>query len=117
MTREGSWCWRAWEDTLSHTLPETSSYLLPADGAEGVLIRDLVLSWKPVANLASYMVEIEQEELEVDLVVSLPTSTTSFSVPNDFLVPDTEYKLSIGTVTEDGNISVVESMFTTANGI
>ncbi len=104
------------KDTLSHTLPETSSYLRPADGAEGVLIRDLVLSWKPVANLASYMVEIEQEELGVDLVVSLPSSTTSFAVPNEFLMSDTEYILSIGTVTEDGNISVVESTFTTAKG-
>lgn len=70
----------------------------------------------PVENLAAYIIVLEQDELGVDITATLPSSVTAFAVPNGFLRPDTEYKLAIGTVTDDGNTSFVETTFTTAAG-
>jgi len=35
-------------------------------------------------------------------------------VPDGFLLPGTEYQLAIGTVSAEGNVSFVETTFTTA---
>ncbi|MGH7548271.1 MAG: hypothetical protein ACREMM_08855 [Gemmatimonadales bacterium] len=77
-------------------------------------VRDLEITWTPVKNLAACIVYIEQHELGLDLTARLPGSAATFAVPNGFLVPGKEYQLGIGTVTPDGNISFVETSFTTA---
>lgn len=100
--------------TLSHRLPATSTFVRPVGGAEGVGIKGQVLSWKPVANLAAYIVYVEQEELGVSVSARLPGSASSFVVPDGFLVAGTEYMIGIGTVTKDGNVSIVEATFKTA---
>ena len=63
--------------------------------------------------MASYIVKIEHDELGTKIEAVLPRSLTSFAVPNGFLMPGTEYELEIGTVSADGNISFVETSFTT----
>lgn len=102
------------ESTLSHRLPAIVTLLDPKGDARGVSAKHLTISWSPVENLRAYIVEIEQDELNVNLTVKLPESARSFAVPDGFLVPDTEYDLSIGTVDRGGNISFVETGFTTA---
>ncbi len=102
--------------TLKHKLPPTVSFLIPMAEEEDVNIENLVITWTPVDNVAAYKLELDQEELGVNILVKLPGTVDKFAVPEDFLVSNTEYTLSIGTVTEDGNISVVETMFTTAGG-
>jgi len=102
--------------TLKHKLPPTVSFLIPMAEEEGVNIENLVITWTHVDNIAAYKLELDQEELGVNILVKLPGTVDKFAVPEDFLVSNTEYTLSIGTVTEDGNISVVETMFTTAGG-
>ncbi len=99
--------------TLKHKLPPTVSFLIPMAEEEGVNIENLVITWTPVDNVAAYKLELDQEELGVNILVKLPGTVDKFAVPENFLVSNTEYTLSIGTVTEDGNISVVETMFTT----
>ncbi|MGH7527377.1 MAG: hypothetical protein ACREMX_11820, partial [Gemmatimonadales bacterium] len=76
--------------------------------------RDLEITWTPVRNLAAHLVKIEQPDLDVEITARLPGSVASFAVPNGFLVPGTEYQLGIGTVTDEGNISLVETTFQTA---
>jgi hypothetical protein len=100
--------------TLNHELPATASFLHPKAGARGTNIKDLKITWKPVRNMAAYIIEIEQDELEVKLEAKLPGDMATFTVPESFLLPGTEYKLSIGTVTGEGNISYLETTFTTA---
>ena len=100
--------------TLHHKLPATASFLRPAAGAASVSVRDLEIAWTPVQNLAAYIVYIEQHELGLDLTARLPGSAATFAVPNGFLVPGKEYQLGIGTVTPNGNVSFVETSFTTA---
>jgi hypothetical protein len=102
------------ESTLSHELPATVSFLRPGAGATGVGTKDLAIAWSSVANAANYIIEIEQDELDVKIGAQLPKTAATFAVPNGLLLPGTEYKLAIGTVTEEGNISVVETTFTTA---
>ena len=102
------------ESTLNHKLPVTATILRPRAGALGVGIKDLEIAWTPAKNLAAYIIEIEQDELNVNLTAKLPVSAAAFAVPNGFLLPGTEYKVSIGTMTDEGNISFVETTFTTA---
>lgn len=102
------------ESSLNHKLPATASFLRPGAGAKGVGAKDLEITWTPVKNLAAYIIEIEQEALDVHITARLPGSVATFAVPDGFLLPGTEYQLSIGTVTDEGNISFVESTFTTA---
>ena len=100
--------------TLSHTLPATVSFLRPKADARVVGAKNLKVAWTPVKNAAAYMIKIEQSKLGFNLTSTLPGSASTFAVPDDFLRPGTEYQLAIGTVSPQGNISFVETTFTTA---
>jgi hypothetical protein len=102
------------ESTLNHKLPATAAFLRPGDGARGVGVKDLEINWTPVKNLAAYIIEIEQDELDINLSAKLPGSVVTFVVPDGFLAPGTQYEISIGTMSHEGNISFVETSFTTA---
>lgn len=102
------------ESTLSHRLPAPASFLQPAAEAGNVRIKDLEITWASAKNLAACIIYIEQDELDVSITAKLPGSATRFAVPNGFLLPGTEYMLGIGAVTKEGNISFVETTFTTA---
>jgi hypothetical protein len=100
--------------TLSHRLPTTTSFLKPGTDARGLGTRTLKITWTPVKNVAAYIIYIEQDKLDVNITAKLPGSVTTFAVPDGFLLPGTKYQLEIGTVAEDGNISFIETTFTTA---
>jgi hypothetical protein len=103
------------ESRLSHELPPTASFLRPAAGAANVAVANLEIAWTPPAGKVSgYLIEIEQDELGAHLEATLPRSATRFAVPAGFLRPGTEYELGIATVSEAGNVSFVETSFTTA---
>jgi hypothetical protein len=100
--------------SLSHKLPATTSFISPSPDQSGVSTKDVTITWAPVQGIANYLIEIEADEPDMSLTATLPASDASFSVPNGLLRPGTEYQLGIGTVSEDGNMSVVETHFTTA---
>ncbi|MGH7352006.1 MAG: hypothetical protein ACREJJ_06475 [Candidatus Methylomirabilales bacterium] len=102
------------KSTLNHKLPAAASFLQPRAGAQGVDAKNLKITWTPVKNLAAYIVRIEQRKLGVNLTARLPGSVGTFAVPDGFLLPGTEYQLAIGTVSDEGNISFVETTFTIA---
>ena len=101
------------ESKLNHVLPATVSFLQPKAEEEGVNIHNLEITWSPVTNIVAYILELEQEELGVNILVRLPKAQNSFIVPEGFLQAGMEYTLSIGTVTEEGNGSFVETTFST----
>jgi hypothetical protein len=101
---------------LQHSLPPPTRFVVPEAGSREVPAIGLRISWKPVGDASAYILEIEQEQSPVHLTTKLPASTTSFAVPDGFLRADTEYNLAIGTVARNGNISYVETSFTTADG-
>lgn len=103
------------KSTLHHTLPATTSFVQPAAGAGGVPVKDLKITWKPVENVAGYVLYVEQHRLKVSLTTHLPGTANAFVVPAGFLAPGTRYQLGIGTVGSGGNSSFIETTFTTAN--
>jgi hypothetical protein len=102
------------KSTLNHTLPAAASFLRPRTGARSMGTKGLKITWTRVKNLAATIIKIEQDELDVNLTARLPGSMATFAVPDGFLLSGTEYELSIGTVSQEGNISFVETTFTTA---
>ena len=94
-------------------MPATVKFQVPAAEAKDVSIEDVKISWSAVPGITSYIVEVEQDELKTRFQALLPKSSTTLAVPNGFLMPGTEYQLEIGTVTTEGNISFVETSFTT----
>jgi hypothetical protein len=77
--------------------------------------RNLNITWTPVKNVSAYVISIEHNgKDDVRIEARLPGSTTSFAVPDGFLLPGSKYELGIGTVTDEGNISFIETTFTTA---
>jgi hypothetical protein len=102
------------QSRLNSRLPSTVSFLNPGHRASEVAVQDAEIRWTPVKNSAGYIIEIEQDEPNVSITAKLHGSATVFAVPARFLVQNKEYKLSIGTLNEDGNIAFVETTFTTA---
>jgi hypothetical protein len=100
---------------LTHELPPPVSFLHPAQRAEDVEVENLEITWTPVENLSGYVIELEQPKLDVKLIVHQPASAARFAVPNGLLVPGMKYHLGVGTVSANGNISFVETSFTTAS--
>jgi hypothetical protein len=98
--------------TLKHTLPAGTSFLRPGADARNVAVRNLKITWTPVKSVAGYIVYVEQGDLSV--TGRLSASVSSFVVPDGFLIPGKEYQLGIGTISESGNISFVETGFATA---
>jgi hypothetical protein len=80
---------------------------------EDLPVQGLTVEWKPIKTLAAWILAIEQEDSGIELTAKLPGGMTQFAVPDGFLVPDTEYKIAIGTLSQDGNSSFVETEFTT----
>ncbi len=101
------------KSTLCHSLPATVSFVHPPAGRRGVAIKNLQITWTPVKEVAAYIVYIEQDELDIHVTTKLPGAAAGFDVPDGFLQPNTEYTLGIGTVSGEGNISYVETSFTT----
>ena len=99
--------------SLSHKLPPTTSFLNPTERATGVEFKNLEIGWTPVENVTGYVVELEQAKLDMKLIVTLPASTTKFAVPAGLLVPGMKYQLGIGTVSASGNVSFIETVFST----
>lgn len=101
------------ESELSHQLPRVVTLISPVSEAESVVISGLTINWTPVEDVTAYILEIEQVELDVKVIARLPSSITKFTVPDGFLLHNTEYDLSIGTITDSGNASFIETSFTT----
>jgi hypothetical protein len=105
------------EAKLSHRFPNPTSFVHPRPDEKNVPVtglHTLQVRWSPVQNVAACLVIIEQERTGREIRANLPGTATSFAVPDGFLASDTEYKLSIGTVSKEGNRSFVETTFTTA---
>lgn len=93
--------------TLSHNLPAAPAFS-PADGAI-VDMNNLVITWKPIAGLASFQVIVADQTSGLELVVDLQPSVTSFRVPTEFLRRNTPYKIEVLAVALNGNKTITEA--------
>ncbi len=99
------------EVSLSHAMAPAPSFF-PPDGSI-LPPNGLVVQWSSVAGAAAYVLELEQDELGVNLTMTVPADVLSFAIPDGFLIGGTEYELGISTVSFNGNVAVAEGAFTT----
>ncbi len=102
------------QSELSHYLPDIITFLNPPAEAEDVSFENLEIKWSPIEGVAGYILELEDEETGAVVGAELPATVNSFSVPAGFLQPEREYKISIASKTEAGNLSFLENSFETA---
>ena len=95
---------------LSHALPAAPVITHPLPG-ETIPVNGAVVTWQPDPTVASWVVEIEQDDLGISLSVLLPGHATSFAIPNDLLISGVEFELGLAAESELGNINVVETAF------
>ena len=102
------------EVELSHAMPAAPVVTSPVDGDRAVDLDTLVIAWEPVAEATHYVLEVDQEldELELELRVVLPASTTSFTPPAGWLQAGFEASTSVFSVGANGNVSATEVGFT-----
>ena len=98
---------------LSHKLPDAVTILQPRE-EQKIPVNGFKIKWSAVKNLAAYKVSIEQEKSGIKLNAHLSGTTTTFSIPDGFLLPKTEYKVAVTTVSKEGNFTSVETNFETA---
>jgi hypothetical protein len=96
---------------LSHQLQRPPVLLQPFDGAQGISTTPLVV-WVPDPEVSEYRVNLEQGETD-GLSVRLPAGSGAFQVPYGVLRPGTETQVEVGAVGRNGNVTLVESYFTT----
>jgi hypothetical protein len=101
------------EATLSHNLPEPTSFVYPRPDQKYVAVTPLNIRWRPVKNSAASIVILEHGHTGREIRTNLSGAATGFLVPSGFLQPGTEYTLAIGTVSKEGNKSFTEITFAT----
>ena len=101
--------------SLSHRLPKTAEFTKPANEDEKISVVEPKLSWSQVEDVAYYILEVEHDELKMNVTALLPAEVDSFILPEGMLSAGEEYELAIGTVSKEGNISFVETSFTTSD--
>ena len=102
------------EAILNHKLPGTVSILKPGPEVLDPGTDNLEITWSAVPDINSYVLEIDQVELEIKITVELPSTVTKFILPEGVLKAGFEYALSIGTIAKNNNRSFIETTFTTA---
>lgn len=112
------------ETEFTHVLPAPPENLSPADGDLVDAGAPLVASFDAVTadlygapltpELYEVVVETEGDILRVlSIVVAGDDPAPSFTVPPEYLDPDTEYKLEVIVQEESGNRTIAETEFTT----
>jgi hypothetical protein len=109
---DGQWLLSAVE--LVHDIPPPVSISFPpADGAVSRYEFDIV--WESQVVAETYLIELKNEATEIEMQAQASGDQTSFRAPEEWLVPGSEYQVSVGIVDTNGNVTFIEqSTFTLA---
>jgi hypothetical protein len=102
--------WAATEVELTHDLTSEPVILSPAAGGS-VPASGAVVTWLADPDVEAWIVEVEQDELELGLTVELPGDATTLAIPDGFLVSGQEFELGVHAENGDGNVIVTETTF------
>jgi len=104
--------------TLTHRIPDGPELVSPEE--DEVVSRDgLVIEWLPVANppggkIIGYQVIVVQEQPTLRVFsADVPATTTSMTVPEEFLQRNTKYKVEVLAIEASGNQTITERPFKT----
>lgn len=96
--------------TLSHDFVPAFSFS-PSDGEE-VDPDDAIVEWDaPGAELVEIIIESDDSDAVFDVIVE--GDEGDLDIPSQFLEPNTEYKIELLAISENGNKTIVESTFVT----
>lgn len=105
---------------LTHALPAGPALVSPQEDQEDVDHENTVVEWILVADpagsrIVGYEVIVEREEPSL-LVFSADVgpTTTSVTVPPEFMLPGTDYKYEVLAIEASGNQTISEREFSTA---
>jgi len=113
------------EAEFSHDIPAAPEVVLPVVSedacAENVPI-PVVIDWNEVAttidnepiDIKAYEVIIEHDDLNFDVISSADTGTT-LTIPAELIEPGTEYAFEVLAIAENGNQTITETCFVTAD--
>jgi Fibronectin type III domain len=77
-----------------------------------------VIKWNPVVSpqgikIVGYQVAVEREDPFRALTADVAPTSTSFTVPAEFLEPGTEYKFEVLAIEASGNQTITAGFFET----
>jgi hypothetical protein len=101
------------EATLSHELPPAPVILVPAAPDDVIDRANAVIRWEAIPGIASLEIIVENEAADNEMLVPLPAGATSLHLPVEFLDPETEYKVEVLAIGENGNKTIAEREFVT----
>jgi hypothetical protein len=120
--------WTTGTALLTHDIPAGPELVSPAEDAV-VPVADLLMEWAAVSetidgdpvNVVSYQLIVEEDTEELDPHVigkpsvqfNVPATTTSMTVPGDFLKPGTAYAWEVLAQEESGNQTLSSGAFET----
>ena len=100
---------------LSHDLAPAPVITVPsAPGAE-LDPDNAVVRWEAIPGIERLEIIVENEEEGLEMLVPLSAGATSLHVPAEFLDPDTEYKVEVIAIGENGNKTISERVFVTGS--
>lgn len=103
------------ESELSHDLPPAPNILVPSVAGEELDRFNAVVSWGAIPGIASWEIIVESEAAGAEMTVPLSASATSLHIPEEFLDPDTEYKVEVLAIGTNGNKTISERVFVTGS--
>src|SRR5918996_1004027 len=100
--------------TLTHDIPDAPLLVSPQEGS--VNPDNTVIKWNPVVTppgieIVGYQVAVEREDPFRALTADVAPTSTSFTVPADFLEPGTEYKFEVLAIEASGNQTITVGFF------
>jgi len=113
------------EAEFSHDIPAGPEIVLPVVSedacAENVPI-PVVIDWSDVTtnidgdpiDIEAYEVIVEHDDLNFDVILSADTGT-ALTIPAELLTPGTEYDFEVLAIAENGNQTITETCFVTAD--
>ena len=97
---------------LGHEVLDEPEVIYPTQGAGDVPVKNMTVHWNNDPKAELYKLMIEQEDND-GLDITLPSNTSSFTVPDGVLAPRTETQVEIIAIHANGNQTSVEIEFTT----
>ncbi len=116
------------EASFTHDLPALPEIISPEDSDEPEVfdLNDVVLEWEPVTetysgsgeiDIIEYEVIVEQVEPFRKLFAHVAASTTTFTVPPNFLEPGQLYDVEIVAIEKSNNQTISVSEFQTSSDV
>jgi hypothetical protein len=113
------------EADFSHDIPAAPELTLPVvsgDECAASVPIPVIVTWNEVTetidgepvDITAYEVIVEGDELKIDVVMPADAGTT-LTIPTEALEPGTEYDVEVLSIAENGNQTITESCFVTAD--